>query len=134
MRSSARRSGIGIVLAVLLAGLAPAGCARKRAKTPGDELPPLPTTLIVENRRTTDYTLFVDRGGVRLRLGMVSGPGTARFTIPADLVSYTSPIRVTADPLAGRELLRDSAVIHRGDTLILYINPTDAQLVLTPSP
>jgi hypothetical protein len=65
---------------------------------------------------------------------MVSGPGSARFTIPADMVSYSTPLRVTADPLAGRELLRESVVARRGDTLILYINPTDAQLVLTPSP
>jgi hypothetical protein len=125
---------MGIVLAVVLAAFVPAGCARKRASAPGDELPALPTTLIVENRRATDYTLYIDRGGSRQRLGMVSGPGSARFTIPADMVSYSTPLRVTADPLAGRELLRESVVARRGDTLILYINPTDAQLVLTPSP
>jgi hypothetical protein len=125
---------MGVVLAVLLAGLVLGGCARKRASASDDDMPPLPTTLLVENRRSTDYTLYVDRGGARQRLGMVSGPGSARFTIPADLVSFSTPLRVTADPLAGRELLHESAVVRRGDTLILYINPTDAQLVLTPSP
>ena len=134
MHRSVRGGAVGIVLAGALAALGPAGCARPRASAPGDEMPALPTTLIVENRRATDFTLYVDRGGARQRLGMVSGPGTARFTIPADLVTFSTPLSVTADPLAGRELLRESAVVRRGDTLIFYINPTDAQLVLTPSP
>ena len=123
-----------MVPAVVLAVLLLAGCARRRASAAGDELPARPTTLLVENRRTTDFTLYIDRGGARQRLGMVSGPGTARFTIPAELVSFSTPLRVTADPLAARGLLQESIVARRGDTLIFYINPTDAQLVLTPAP
>jgi hypothetical protein len=127
--------GIRAALAIGIAASAAAGCASKRtgAAEEQEPLPALPTALIVENRRATDYTVFVDRGGPRVRLGMVPGPGTARFVVPADLIGTSAPLRVSAAPRAGSNTLDGSLVVRRGDTLIFYINDNDAQLVLTPS-
>lgn len=137
MRRRAWAGGVRTALIMATAAVAAAGCARKRtvAAEEQERLPPLPTALIVENRHATDYTVYVDRGGPRVRLGMVPGPGTVRFVVPADLVGTTTPLRVSADPRAGRTTLDGEAVIRRGDTLIFYIiNEGDAQLVITPSP
>ena len=44
------------------------------------------TTVRVQNQNFSDANIYVLRGGVRSRLGTVTGNSTARFTIPATFV------------------------------------------------
>jgi len=127
MRSTLRRTTLVGVLGTLAACSSAARSKEQRANSSA-----APTMLVVDNRRPIDVTMFLDRGGQRVRLGMVGGPGTARFLIPRDLVLGAGTLRVIAKPRAEFETLEDSAVIRPGDTARFTIDMNDVRLVVDP--
>jgi hypothetical protein len=127
MRSTLRRTAAAAALVAL------AACSS--AKRAGENRlvgRMAPTMLVVENRRPVDVTMFLDRSGQRVRLGMVSGPGVGRFAIPADLVASTGALRVIAQPRAERGILEESAVVRPGDTVRFTIDLSDVQIAVDP--
>jgi hypothetical protein len=85
--------------------LATAACARHRsaAQSPRDPAPELrvPVTLRVTNSNWSDVRIYLVRGALWVRLGMVTTNSTAEFTIPADLLTQAGSVSLVANPVAG---------------------------------
>jgi hypothetical protein len=85
--------------------LATAACARHRsaAQSPPDPAPELrvPVTLRVTNSNWSDVRIYLVRGALWVRLGMVTTNSTAEFTIPADLLTQAGSVSLVANPVAG---------------------------------
>jgi hypothetical protein len=83
-----------------------------------------PTTIRVDNQSYTDMTIYVVRGGQRVRLGMAGGLKATTLTIPSTLVFGSTPMRFIADPIgAGRGPVSDEITVKAGDEVGLIIPP-----------
>lgn len=83
-----------------------------------------PTRLRVENQAFLDMTIYVYRSSQRIRLGQASGNATTRFTIPANLIFGSTPLRFQADPIGGsRTPLSQEISVSPGDEVMLTIPP-----------
>ncbi len=60
-----------------------------------------PVTLRVTNSNWSDVRIYVVRGAMWTRLGIVTTNSTIDFTIPADLLSGATSVTLVADPVAG---------------------------------
>ena len=96
----ARTFAIAWCTAVLLAT---AACAHHKpadaAAAPAPENRS-PVTLRVTNSNWSDVRIYLVRGAMWVRLGMVTTNSTIDFTIPADLLSGATSITLVADPVA----------------------------------
>lgn len=109
-------------LLVLVAVALAAGCSRNRADVAVD--PDAPTVLVVENQAFPDMTIYVLEGSRRVRLGMVTGNSTVRFTLPRYLVRTIVPLRFQADPIgSNRAPVSDEITVVPGDEVVLRIPP-----------
>jgi hypothetical protein len=66
----------------------------------------------IENHFMGDVTIYLVRGNLRQRLGMVTALGTATFSFPWRWLSHSGSSRLMAYPVAG-------ARAHLSDPLIL---------------
>jgi hypothetical protein len=67
----------------------------------------------------------VSGGGLRTRLGIVTGNSSQSFTIPSYLVRDTGPIRFLADPVGGaRAPVSEEMTVQPGDIVGLTIPPS----------
>lgn len=110
-------------LALALAAAAPVtACAR--GKVPEAPSPETAATLRVENRSFADMVIYlVSSGGMRQRLGMVTGNSTARFTLPGTATSFGN-VRFLADPIGSRRTpISEEIAVHGGDEVVLEIPP-----------
>lgn len=108
---------------VMLAGVAvAAACSRNRPDVAVD--PDAATVLVVENQAFPDMTIYVLEGARRVRLGMVTGNSTVRFTLPRYLVRTIVPLRFQADPIgSSRAPVSDEITVVPGDEVVLRIPP-----------
>ena len=60
-----------------------------------------PATLRVTNSHWSDVRIYLVRGSMWTRLGLVTTNSTVEFTIPPDLLSGASTITLVADPVGG---------------------------------
>ena len=60
-----------------------------------------PATLRVTNSHWSDVRIYLARGAMWTRLGLVTTNSTVEFTIPPDLLSGASTVTLVADPVAG---------------------------------
>jgi hypothetical protein len=86
--------------------IAGAACVRKptaatAAATPTPEQR-LPVTLRVTNNNWSDMRIYVVRGSVSLRLGLVTTNSTAEFLIPPDFLNTAASATLIADPVGGQ--------------------------------
>lgn len=82
------------------------------------------TTLKVENRAYLDMTIYVMRGGERVRLGLATGGASSIFNIPADLVQAGTALRFVADPVgSSRDSVSEEINVRRGDQVVMEIPP-----------
>jgi hypothetical protein len=107
---------------VAAALLAVAGC------TP-QQTPPLSTqtqtTLLVDNQSFSDMTVYVLRGGSRVRLGLAPGAAKTSFIIPADVLVTGEAVRFVADPIGiVRASVSEQIYVHPGDQVTMQIPPT----------
>lgn len=107
-----------LLLCLLCAGLC-AGCLSAKEAVDGEG-----ATVEVQNRRFLDVTVYVFRGGHRLRLGVVTGTRSAVFTLPGSFVREGGPFRFVADPIGSDRLALDA---------VISLFPGDAVLVVVPS-
>jgi len=81
-----------------------------------------PVTLRVTNSNWSDVRIYVVRGAMWVRLGMVTTNGTAEFMIPADLLSGAGTVTLVADPVAAKGSWTSALpVISPGDEFELVV-------------
>lgn len=108
--------------ALLLAFLviAAGACAKKGTQTER-QLEPR-TTLRVDNRSWSQMTIYVIRGGQRVRLGQVSGSSASTFVIPPNLLFGGTSLRFLADPLGSNVTpVSQEITVFPGDRVELVI-------------
>ena len=106
--------------------IAGGACARKSAAATGSSTPTpqqrLPATLRVTNSNWSDMRIYVVRGSVWLRLGLVTTNNTAEFLIPAEFLSTAGSATLIADPVGGRGGYSTSLTgVMPGDALELTV-------------
>lgn len=114
----------GILLATALAS--PAACAHNSKPdpnaVPAEEVGP--TTVRVQNQGFLDVTVYVLRGGVRVRLGTVTGNSTGVLTIPKNFVQPATSLRFIANAIGGqRQPVSEEITVSPGDEVGLIIPP-----------
>jgi hypothetical protein len=101
----------GLAIAATTGACAPAASGFDNA--PGPQGGPA-ATVEVENNNWADMTVYVLRGGSRVRLGMVTSMGKSVFRIPASLLNTSGDVRLLADPVGSRDTYT---------TPIIQVNP-----------
>jgi len=100
---------VGLSLLVLLAAF---GCRKRDAAVSPAPDPNTPVPVEIENHFMGDVTIYLVRGNLRQRLGMVTALGTATYSFPWRWLSQSGSSRLMAYPVAG-------ARVHMSDPLIL---------------
>jgi hypothetical protein len=81
------------------------------------------TMVSVDNREFSDMSVYVIRGGQRLRLGIASGVGTTVLSIPDYLVQAGNELQFLCDPIGdAREQVSEQMTVYPGDELVLTIS------------
>jgi hypothetical protein len=95
-------AGYSIRIAVSAALLGLAACA-PAAGTSGAADGPAPeaTVVRVANNGWADVTVYLLDGGMRRRLGMVTGLSSQTFRLPPAAVSSARPLQLLASPVGG---------------------------------
>jgi hypothetical protein len=85
--------------------LATAACARHNAVAQSAPEPApearVPVTLRVTNSNWSDVRIYVVRGAMWVRLGLVTTNSTVEFSIPADFLTQAGNVTLVANPVAG---------------------------------
>jgi hypothetical protein len=85
--------------------LATAACARHHAVAQSAPEPApearVPVTLRVTNSNWSDVRIYVVRGAMWVRLGLVTTNSTVEFSIPADFLTQAGNVTLVANPVAG---------------------------------
>lgn len=83
--------------------LATGACARHHpspdAASPAP--PRVPVTLRVTNSNWSDVRIYLVRGAMWTRIGLVTTNSTIEFTVPADMLSGGTNVTLVADPVGG---------------------------------
>lgn len=90
-----RMGPIVFLLAASLAGCASAGDGA-RSSSMAER-----TRVRVANHNWSDMNVFIDRDGVRTRLGTVTTASSRTFMIPRGVMSVSGTLRLVADPIGG---------------------------------
>ncbi len=107
-----------LMLCLLCGSLCGACATQKKAPRRGE------ATLEVQNRNFLDMTVYVYRGGERLRLGQVTGNRSEVFILPGNFVREGGTFRLLADPIGSNRMALDE---------VISVFPGDAVLVVIPS-
>ena len=114
------------ILALALVASLGTTAACGRPGRPSEAVAPAETTTVtVRNNRFYDMNVFVVRdGATRVRLGMVTGNSSARFTIPGYLVGFGATLRFIADPVGPSGVdVSENLPVQPGDRVQLDITP-----------
>lgn len=65
-------------------------------------------TLSVTNNNWSNVTVFLVRGGQRVRMGMVTTMRTARFVIPKVFLRAAGDVRILVDPIGSSDSFQSS--------------------------
>ncbi len=81
-------------------------------------------TVRIENQSFNDYTIYVVRSGMRMRIGRSTANRTTELTIPRSVVGLASPVSFIADPIGARRApVSQEIVVRPGDIVTLTIPP-----------
>jgi hypothetical protein len=110
----AMRAARVVGLSVLVA-LTVLGCRKRDAETRPAPDPNTPVPVEIESHFMGDVTIYLVRGSLRQRLGMVTALSTAEFTFPWRWLSQSGSSRLMAYPVAGaRAQLSDPLILQPG--------------------
>ena len=108
--------GTMVATVAVAGGCAPRKAAGDQALDPGSVFT-ADVPLVVESRFYGDLVIFVNRGGLRTRLGMANGNGKRTFMVPKQNFEIGTPIAFEAEGLSaltgGRVSVRSPAVVVR---------------------
>ncbi len=108
-----RRAGL-----ILLLGLTLADCRKRDVSTAPAPDPNSPVPVEIENHYMGDVTIYLVRGSLRQRLGMVSALGTASYSFPWRWLSQSGSSRLLAAPIAGpRGYFSDALILQPGQVI-----------------
>lgn len=108
--------------ALVLVGFAAVGCHR-RAVAPIN--PQAEVAVTVDNQNFLDMTVYLIRGGQRIRLGMVPGLTKQILMVNPDLVGYGTDLRFEVHPIGGRgNPISETISVKPGDVINLTIPPS----------
>ena len=111
---SARRAGRAVGLSLLVA-LTVLGCRKRDAETRPAPDPKTPVPVQIESHFMGDVTIYLVRGSLRQRLGMVTALGSAEYTFPWRWLSQSGTSRLMAYPIAGaRAHLSEPLIVQPG--------------------
>lgn len=93
------------LLPLALIALSLGACATHSGTQDGP-LPPSAAhaSVRVTNSNWADMTVYVERAGMRVRLGSVTSMGSRSFQLPRSIVNATGDIRLVADPIGSRDV------------------------------
>ena len=107
---TARIVGLSILVALTFLG-----CRKRDAATTPAPDPNTPVPVEIESHFMGDVTIYLVRGSMRQRLGMVTGLGTAEFSFPWRWLSQSGSSRLMAYPIAGaRVQLSEPLILQPG--------------------
>jgi hypothetical protein len=99
----------------LLVALTVLGCRKRDAETRPAPDPNTPVPVQIESHFMGDVTIYLVRGSLRQRLGMVTALGSAEYTFPWRWLSQSGTSRLMAYPIAGaRAQLSDPLILQPG--------------------
>lgn len=76
----------------------------------------------VKNFNWSDVTVYLLRGGVRTRLGVVNSMGEASFRLPAGLMGSSSDVRLLLDPIGSSvAYMTDPIFVQPGQTVEMSV-------------
>jgi hypothetical protein len=94
-------------LATAAIGLSLTACASGPAGNGPQTAPAAPleaqARVQVTNNNWADMRVYVERSGMRARLGTVTSMGTRTFTIPRSMMQAGTNVRLIADPIGSRD-------------------------------
>jgi hypothetical protein len=109
-RHAARAIGLSLLVAFTVLG-----CRKRDAETSPAPDPNTPVPVEIENHFMGDVTIYLVRGSLRQRLGMVTALGAAEFTFPWRWLSQSGSSRLLAHPIAGaRAQLSEPLILQPG--------------------
>lgn len=91
-----RTGPIVFLLAVSMAGCASTGGGATASSSMVER-----TRVRVANHNWSDMNVFIDRDGVRTRLGTVTTASSRTFMIPRGVMTVSGTLRLVADPIGG---------------------------------
>jgi hypothetical protein len=99
----------------LLMALTVLGCRKRDAETRPAPDPNTPVPVQIENHFMGDVTIYLVRGSLRQRLGMVTALGSAEYSFPWRWLSQSGGSRLLAYPIAGaRAQLSEPLILQPG--------------------
>ena len=118
-----KRFMLTVVLLVFVAASG-TGCVRRPAAGNQATEPREETFVQVDNRAFLDATVYVLRGGQRIRLGLVNGSSIHTFTLPSHVMFGTTSLAFQIDFVGNsRAPYSNSISVVPGDTVVLSIPP-----------
>jgi hypothetical protein len=109
-----KRAGRAVGLSLLMA-LTVLGCRKRDAETRPAPDPNTPVPVEIESHFMGDVTIYLVRGSLRQRLGMVTALGSAEYTFPWRWLSQSGTSRLMAYPIAGaRAQLSEPLILQPG--------------------
>ena len=107
--------------ALVLAAMMAIACHR-RAVEPIN--PQAEVAVTVDNQNFLDMTVYLVRGGQRIRLGMVSGLSKQILMVRPDLIGYGTELQFEVHPIGGRgNPISETISVKPGDVINLTIPP-----------
>lgn len=100
------------------------GCAG-RNKHGEERLPPVPTSLTVENHNWLDVNIYVVHDGQRSRLGSATAAKTTDFTIQPALIGQMGAIQLIADPVGSSGAIASPRVEVKPGNRLVWTLQTD---------
>lgn len=90
---------VAVTLAASLTGCATAGDGPRRSTSGSDAER---VQVMVQNHNWADMNVYLDRDGMRTRLGTVTTASTRVFSLPRGIGTRAGAVRLVADPIGGR--------------------------------
>lgn len=106
---------VAILLAASLAGCASAGDGARTSSSVVER-----TRVRVANHNWSDMNVYIDRDGMRTRLGTVTTASSRTFTLPRGVMSVSGTLRLVADPIGGSAVFVTSPLLVSPGQLVEF--------------
>ena len=113
---------------LVLTGMITAGCKTGKDNPFAEMRRDRPVPLRVDNNNFLDVSVFATSGGVRVRLGEVTGKDVGTFAIDPQRLSMAAGLQILVDPLGSGETFLSPVVFPtRSETVVLTVGAVLSQ-------